>query len=519
MKNLKLIHWLVLGLIALNFGACTEDETGVTGPSGDLTFTQAEETSYEVTFTINNMVDVNSVTFDFGDGISETTSESSIIHKYLEIGDFEVVAQLNGSTDAIQLKTTVSVSEIDVTEICNSDYYQLLTGGCESDGKVWKLSNAYGSHGVGPADGEGADWWNSEYDHWNGNNGEGFTMSESMSSRFTFSLIPNTMSVNATHQINNWQVDASAAPFVDYQVDYQGEAQYGFSIVEEEGKMFLSFSGGGYMSYYQEVDGASASKYEIVLLTETELYVRYLNVLNYNDGDGKNYRYLRYIQEDVVEEAPEVTVKDLLYKSISASFNGIMDVIVGDETLAFINEADIVTEFVADPAGGEAQVLSYTKNGTVDDIQVTLNHRMDLTANNKFKLKVYFPSSNDYDTVDESAEAWTDSEGKLGSMVNLKLYDTEMGGNAWQTEAAIRISSDERDTWIELEFDYNGHKVINRGSPTKDEEGNPIDQEIVWEDASQATTYDKILIQIGGEGHAQSGTFYIKDFELVEAAN
>ncbi|OHX67629.1 PKD domain-containing protein [Flammeovirga pacifica] len=513
MKNLNFIKWLLIGFIALTFGACSEedknnDPSDPTGPSGTLTFVQTEGADYEVTFTVEEAQNVNSFKFDFGDNTSETTTESSITHHYLEIGDFEVTVTLTGDDDATQITTNVSVTKIDVGEICSNEYYKYLTGGCDSEGKVWRLSNAYGSHGVGPADGEEAIWWQSEYDHWNGNNGEGFTMTESMTSRFTFSLIPNVMGVSATHQINNWQVDTEAEPFVDFQTSYSGESEYGFSVTEEEGKMYLSLNGGGYMSYYQEVDGAPASKYEIVALTETELYVRYLNVLNYNDGDGKNYRYLRFVQEDVVEEAPEEEIKDLEYRSISASFNGTMDVAVGDETLEFINEADIVTSFVEDPIDATTQVLLYTKNGTVDDVQVTLNHRMDLSTNNTFKLKVYFPSSNDYDTIDETAEAWKDTDGSLDAMVNVKLYDTKMGGNAWQTEAAIRVSSDLRDQWVEVEFNYSGHEVLNRDNG-----------DVVWDDAATSDTYDKIIIQIGGEGHKQSGTFYIKDFELVETVN
>ncbi|WP_281616322.1 PKD domain-containing protein [Flammeovirga sp. SubArs3] len=511
MKKLNFVNWLILGIIAFAFGACDDNETTVTGPTGTLTYTQAEGADYEVTFTIENPVDVLSYSFDFGDGSTANSGETSVTHTYVETGDFDVVVTLNSASDQAQLKTTVTVTTIDVSGICNSEYYTLLTGGCVNDGpgegKTWKLSNAYGSHGVGPADGEEAVWWNSEYDHWNGNNGEGFAMPETMESRFTFGVVPNTMAVSATHQINNWQTDGEATPFHDYQATYGGESSYGYSITEEEGKMYLNIANGGYMAYYQEVDGATPTKYEIVTLTETELYVRYLNVLNYNDGEDKNYRYLRYVQEDVVEEAPEEVVKDLEYRAISASFNGTMDATVGDETIAFINEADIVTAFVADPTDDGVQVLSYTKNGTVDDVQVTLNHRMDLSTNNTFKLKVYFPSSNDYETVDDSAEDWTDSEGKLASMVNLKLYDTKMGGNAWHTEATVRVSDDTRDEWVELEFSYDGLEVTNRN-----------DQSIVWEDAAESDTYDKIIIQIGGEGHKRSGTFYIKDFELVENA-
>jgi hypothetical protein len=44
------------------------------------------------------------------------------------------------------------------------------------------------------------------------------------------------------------------------------------------------------------------------------------------------------------------------------------------------------------------------------------------------------------------------------------------------------------NSWIELEFDFSAF--------------------------SAATVYDRIVVQLGGEGHPNPGIFYIDDFEF-----
>ncbi|ANQ50872.1 PKD domain-containing protein [Flammeovirga sp. MY04] len=518
MKNLNFIKWLLIGLTALFFGACSEEDSnvGTGGPSGTLTFTQADGADYEVTFTVENAVGVNSYSFDFGDGTSEVTSESSITHNYLAVGDHDVAVTLFGDSDQAKLTTTVTVTQVDVTSICNNELYTLLTGGCVNEdpgsGLAWKLSNADSSMLVGPgtsnADfGSVTYWWASGENHWYGKNGDNVVATETMKSRFTFNVLPNKVSVEGTHVIHNYQDDETRPAWNDYEAPYPVDfpKEFGFSITEENGKHYLILNEGGYLAYTQTVDGVTPNKYEIYSLTDSVLELRYENILAPEQAPNKNFRYLRYVRADIDEGVPDFILKDQKDVAISASFNGTMDATVGSETIAFINEADVETSFVADPLDPTTQVLSYTKNGMIDDIQIELPHILDLSSSHTFKLKVYFPSTNDYDTVDPDKQDWTDTEGKLASMVNLKLHDTIQGGSGWKTEATVRVSSDLRDQWVELEFSYNGLEVLNR------ENGG-----VVWEDAAQSDTYDKILIQIGGEGHVQKGTFYIKDFELVQ---
>ena len=91
-------------------------------------------------------------------------------------------------------------------------------------------------------------------------------------------------------------------------------------------------------------------------------------------------------------------------------------------------------------------------------------------------MKVFIPSGNDFT--------------KVKSTVAIKLQNSLLGGNAWQTQIEIvkTILPAQYNTWIQLEFDYSG--------------------------SSAQTLYDKIVVQLGGEGHPNPGIFYIDDFEF-----
>jgi hypothetical protein len=113
----------------------------------------------------------------------------------------------------------------------------------------------------------------------------------------------------------------------------------------------------------------------------------------------------------------------------------------------------------------------------------------DLTKQNKIRLKVYIPSFNDYTTENGIAGDWISNK-KLLPQLAVKLQNSSMGGNAWQTQTEIVKANLQKDKWLELEFDFSG--VADR----KD--------------------YDKIVIQFGAEGHSGPGIFYFDDFSFSE---
>ncbi|NME70641.1 PKD domain-containing protein [Flammeovirga aprica] len=512
MRKLNFLTWFCLALMALVYTSCKEDEAVVSGPTGTLMVTQADGNNSELTVKVDNPQGATSYKFNFGDGTEYTAEGPEATHTYLWNDDFELTVTLIGTTGVNALKQTVTVSDAKSDAICNSEYYQLLTGGCNDGGpgtgKVWKFSVEVGGHGVGtlddPIELATAGLWNSNFNHWKGENTEDIVALNILESRFTFGVLPNTMKVEATHQVNNWQEKTDQTKYHDFETAYVGQESYPFEVYEENGSVFLSFGQSGYMGYYQSVNGGSNSLYEIVKLTEDELYVRFKCVVDPDkEGVEFEYRYLRYVQEDVIELAPMPWEdKALGTKAIAASFTDNLNVTVGDETLKF-KALSGTAESVSNP-DGSGNVIQFNRYPALGaGLVLPLRHRLDLKTQNKFSIMAYFPTTNDYETVDAAAEPWTDSEGKLASFIRIRLGDTRLGGNDWQTEASI-TSVGETGKWVELTFEYKGFAINNNADGT-----------LINDEVSNVDVYDKIYIQFGGEGHRNAGTFYVTDFKLL----
>ena len=134
----------------------------------------------------------------------------------------------------------------------------------------------------------------------------------------------------------------------------------------------------------------------------------------------------------------------------------------------------LITE---DPMNASNHVADYDRSGTFEwtNAQFILDHRMDLTVRNTFKMMVYFPSTNDY-------------TGGLTPTAAIKLQNSLLGGDAWTTQTEIKLDVTEFDTWVELTFDFS----------------------IV----SDRTDYDQVVVQLGGEGHFVAGTMYFDNLVL-----
>ncbi|PIQ34755.1 MAG: hypothetical protein COW63_03195 [Bacteroidetes bacterium CG18_big_fil_WC_8_21_14_2_50_41_14] len=134
---------------------------------------------------------------------------------------------------------------------------------------------------------------------------------------------------------------------------------------------------------------------------------------------------------------------------------------------------------VGDPVNASNHVADYNRSGAFEwtNAQFILDHRMDLTNRNKFELKVYFPSSNDY-------------TGTLTPTASMKLQNSLLGANAWTTQTEVKLDVTEFDSWVSLLFDFSA--VADR-----------ID-------------YDQVVVQLGGEGHFVPGQFYFDDIYLID---
>ncbi len=135
---------------------------------------------------------------------------------------------------------------------------------------------------------------------------------------------------------------------------------------------------------------------------------------------------------------------------------------------------------VEDPVNPSNNVAFYNRSGKFlyTNAQVILDHRMDLTKRNEFRIKVFFPSTNNY-------------SGALTQTAALKLQNSMLGGNAWTTQAEVVKPVNVLDSWVTLIFDFSA--------------------------AADSVNYDQIIVQLGGENHPELGVFYFDDFELLQS--
>ena len=146
----------------------------------------------------------------------------------------------------------------------------------------------------------------------------------------------------------------------------------------------------------------------------------------------------------------------------------------------------------ANPIDGSIEGMNYSSTvllyedtgGQYANAQFTATTKFDLAAKNKFTLKVYVPSSS--------------ITGSQPNQISLKLQNSDLGGNSWQTQTEI-VKPIVLDAWQEITFDFVNDTFINLdgGSP------DPIDR----------VDLDKVVIQLNSENNFDSVSAYIDDFK------
>ncbi len=145
----------------------------------------------------------------------------------------------------------------------------------------------------------------------------------------------------------------------------------------------------------------------------------------------------------------------------------------------WFEDPDIVPlEVVEDPVNTANHAGGYDRSGIFlyTNARAVLDHRMDLTQRNKFRLSVYFPSSNNY-------------AGALTPTASVKLQNSLLGGNAYTTQAEIVKTVSTFDQWVTFTYDFGAY----------------ADRE----------DFDQIIVQLGGENHLEPGMFYFDNFRLL----
>lgn len=409
--------------------------------------------------------------WDLGNG--QTLEGQTVTGEYPLKGEYTVSLTIFTESGQAMNSQTITVEETNALMLDDPDL-NLLTGGTDQvEGKTWVIDRTQQGHmGVGPVEGATPEWWAAGSDE---KTGKGLYDDE-----YTFKLNGFTYEQHTSGDIyvNTGYPDEFSGAVQedggnDYIAPFEGGSDFNFVFKEEEGKKILEITGGGHIGYY-----SGSRTYEILTLTENELYIRSLN------HDGSAYWYQRLIPKGYSHPPVELPYKsEALEDTFDTEGNVAWQT---DQVAGFNQEYDNPAPLGVNTS---AKVAQYKKGESQwDNIYIDLGYKLNLNERSTIRLKAYMPGYNDYETVDPGAPDWAPNK-SLAKQVAVKLQNSQIA-EPYTTQAQVIQQVATTDSWVELEFDFSG--VTDRDD------------------------FDRIVIQIGGEGHYIPGIFFIDDFQLVE---
>ena len=134
------------------------------------------------------------------------------------------------------------------------------------------------------------------------------------------------------------------------------------------------------------------------------------------------------------------------------------------------------TSLAGNTVGGTGNIMKYIDTGgQYANVQMVTCAKFDLeNSHGKFTLKAYIDSGS--------------LTGGSPNQLELKLQNSELGGDAWTTQVGIIKAIDQLDTWVELEFDFS------------------LDGATV-----ARTDLDQVVIQFNSENNNDNVTAYLDD--------
>lgn len=480
-NSFRLYSSLVLMLAAFLAVSCSDEYDQELGPRPEGDFTvQAIESMPNTYLLTSNVDEAFRYKWNIGGGWYEGGKTDTAYFEMAGTYEVQMIAMArNGHVNSTQ---AVVVENNAPGVACAGDNLALLTGCGES--QTWILDGA-GSLWIGPVD-ESQTWWS--------------LPAADLEARACLLNDHFTFQEDGTYIYENngdfWVEEEGGAahpadigleigcnPAEAWPAKYAawGSGTHAFEVTEEE----LSLEGtGAFLGIYKVGGGVAAVgepqesiTYDIVELTADKLVVDYV----FGDGAGKWRFTFRPEGTDPGDgEEPEVPGLPLEENDIAVDFEG--NSTIADEQW-LLNQVAGYEFPVANPdpddVNPSANVFRYDRGtGMYENIQIHLDHKIDLTNRNVFSILVYFPSTNDY-------------SGDLAQTFAVKLQNRELGGDAWTTQEERKVNVDVLDEWVKLTFDFS--------------------------DVTDRQDFDSIVIQPGGEGHTAAGTFYFDEFELLPA--
>jgi hypothetical protein len=449
-------------LVALTWMGCKVDdpELGAAPTSSQVQFSATPTAANPNIITFKNLSGpVTKVVWDLGNG--QTGSGEEINGSYALAGDYTVKLTILTSGGYASSTQTVRIANSRFDMLNRPDFNSLTGGASNTAGKTWVIDKASTGHlGVGPATSDFPEWYQAGP---NEKASEGFYDDE-----MTFTLA-NNLKYTYANNGSSFANGANAAGLGgttggDVTLNYTPPTNLTWIITDEGTKKFLTISGNGFIAYYTGVN-----KYQILSITDDEMWLKVGDKAN-----AANAWYLKLIRKGFVRP---VVVKPLRANDIVDKFDGVKPIAWKADGIVFKPNFD---NPVPQGLNTAAKVGFYQRQSgdanQYGNLQYTFDYRLDLTTRNKFRVKVFFPGLNDY-------------SGTLKPQVALKLQNSLMGGNAWQTQTEIVKPVGKLNEWVELEFDFSS--------------------------IASNTVYDQIVLQLGGEGHQVPGIFYVGSIQLL----
>ena len=472
---------LLVLIVGFFMSSCTDSTTGgelgSAPTSEDVTFTSEPDSENPNIIHFTNTSDSFRALWDFGNGA--TAEGDEVVGEFPSQGEYTVSLTIFTESGHAVDSSTVTIAETNYAMLDDPNLNNLTGGIDDVDGKTWVVdSTQLGHMGVGQLDLLEPNYWQAQP--------EVKTGAGLYDDRYTFKLdgFSYDMETNGYVFLNgaygdefdNTEVPPDGA---DLMAPWTAPDNQSFSLSEaDNGDLTLTVSSPTFIGFY-----AGARTYDVLELTENTMTIRY--------EDPKNG--LAWYHSLIVE-GYEHPVEPLPYKSeeLMDNFDEEGNVTWATDQITDFNESYDNPAPVG--ANTSAKVAKYTKGeGQFENVYIDLGYELNLNERSIIRLKAYLPSYNDYTTVDGGAQPW--APGNLLQQVEVKLHNvtgaTGLGDNSWQTQETVIKQVSETNTWVDLEFDFSA--------------------------VSDREDFDRIIIQIGGEGHGMPGTFFIDDFELTSA--
>lgn len=447
----------------------------------------------------NDSENATEYAWDFGDGNTGTQSDTLFSYTYASAGTYTITLTVkNGDQSATSNKDVV---------ISGQTFRQFLAGN-DAAGKVWQLEYTAGMVMLNPDNYN--DWWYS----WTKNHGfpvdqrntvrhheyifkpdgsfefrtHGYTIRPGTATFFGDAPDPKGWPDDVSwisgsgKDCSTWGNNANLTFTTDATATYYSDCKFGRILIKGKGGHIGPMDAG---TETVVDEPASETFYEVNYYADGGDQPDTLILFTPWGGNengigaerGPQIGRITLVSYKSADQIPPDEVEVVVQKQVKAeNISDDFDHDAVNITWVEDNSPALFDENFANPFPGgidtSAVVAKYVR-GTMDyaNVQFELPFRMDLTTRNVFKMKVY---------VDSAATVKT---------VSVKLQDTQMGANAWQTQTERKIENLTAGEWLDLTFDFSAVSTNDK--------------------------YDKIVVQFGDEGTAKGdGTFYFDDFAL-----